>query len=281
MITSPPVTVVKLGGSIVTRKSEEFRLRPKVLVRLAEELARGWEKGAHPLVVLHGAGSFAHPLAKAYHLDEELSHRPSRPRGPALTAYGVRRLHLQVMKALLEAGLPARSLPPFPAAVNRTRVLERFDVASFRRVLETGEVPVSFGDVVEDLDPVWGCSILSADQIAHRLAKELPAPRVLFVSDVPGVWVPAPHGGQQVLAELGEEVPASLKPPEPSSGRKDATGGIRKKVEWMIRIHETGSRAGLISGLQRDALSRALRGETVNGTWTREPVPRHVRAPSG
>lgn len=263
MSPSSQITVVKLGGSIVTRKSEPYHLRPKVLTRLGEEIAKGWQNGAHPVVLLHGAGSFGHPTAKAWGLAKPPPGRANRERGAALTAYGVRRLHLSVLRALLDAGLPARSVPPFPFLTNREGKLEGFDVGPFEEVLLSGGVPVSFGDVVRDA--LWGSSILSGDTLAVALARDLPAPRVIFVSDVPGVLVHRPDSRREVLGELGSSVPPSLVP---VPDRPDVTGGIRGKVEAMLAIASGGSRAGLISGLSHGALSRAIRGEDVHGTWT-------------
>jgi isopentenyl phosphate kinase len=265
---TPTYTVVKLGGSIVTRKSEPYRLRPKVLERLSREAAEAWQRGRSPLILLHGAGSFGHPTAKAWGLARPPPGRANRERGAALTAYGVRRLHLGVLRALLDAGLPARSVPPYPSLRNREGRLVAFDAAPFQAVLDEGCVPVSFGDVVGD--ETWGSSILSADTLAVHLARELPVSRVIFVSDVPGVLVPGPNGRPTVLHELGPAMPASLVP---APNRPDVTGGIRGKVEAMLAISAAGVRAGLISGLQHGALSRAIRGEDTNGTWTRESPP--------
>lgn len=257
------IVVVKLGGSVLTRKSEEFHLRPKVLQRLAAEIADGYEAGTRPVVIIHGAGSFAHPTAKAWGLSSPPPGRADRERGAALTAYGVRRLHLRVLRALLDAGVPARSVPAFPTMVNREGKLSRFAVNPFQEVLLAGGVPVTFGDVV--LDPVWGSSILSGDTLAVALARDLPSSRVLFVSDVDGVLVADAQGMRSVLPLLGKTMPAALLP---APDRPDVTGGIRAKVEAMVAIAAAGSRAGLISGLSHGRLSRAIRGEEVHGTWT-------------
>lgn len=263
------VVVVKLGGSILTRKSEEFRLRPKLLKSLASEVAEARSRAQVPVVLIHGAGSFAHPTAKAWGLAKPPPGRAHRERGAALTAHGVRRLHLTVLRALLDAGVPAMSVPPFPSMRNREGLLVEFDVQPFHDVLASGAVPVTFGDVV--LDASWGSSILSGDTLAIHLARELPSRRVLFVSDVPGVLVEGANGQREVLRELGGRVPAALVP---APDRPDVTGGIRGKVEAMLAIAGNGGRAGLISGLSHGALSRAIRGEDVHGTWASPALPR-------
>lgn len=259
----PAPVVVKLGGSVLTRKRESPAVRLKVLVRLAEELAEGWAKGQHPLVVLHGAGSFGHPTAKAWGLAKAPpGPRPGRPRGAALTSLEVRRLHTHVLRALLDAGLPALSVPPCPSALNREGKLVSWDLGPMKSVLSAGWVPVSFGDVV--VDEAWGSSILSADTIALHLVRSGVSRRVVFVSDVDGVLETTKKGSPVIRPVVDKKAVEDLRP---TPGVPDVTGGIRGKAEAMLSIAGAGGRAGLISGLSHGRLSRAVKGEDVYGSW--------------
>ncbi len=57
------VTLVKLGGSLITDKNAPGTARPELIRQLAEQLARAHRCG-HRLVVGHGSGSFGHPEAR-------------------------------------------------------------------------------------------------------------------------------------------------------------------------------------------------------------------------
>ncbi len=256
------LVIVKLGGSIITRKRETSTLRRKVLTHLARELREGSGKGANSLIVLHGAGSFGHPYAKEWNL----SHAPKpedrdRLRGAAITSVHVRQLHDHVLKSLIDAGLPALSIPPQTLATNDQGKLTTFEDSAFRTALEAGAVPVSFGDVVRDRS--WGFSILSGDDIAVYLAEKLRAERVIFVSDVPGVLDQGK--ASSVVPHLTPGVVESL---QPTPGVPDVTGGIRGKAEKMLKIAAGGTPCVILSGLSRDRLKQALQGEKVYGTWT-------------
>ena len=260
--------VVKLGGSVITRKREAERVRPKILRRLAEEVG---SVAGTPVVLLHGAGSFGHPGARQFGLarapDSDAS-RARRGRGAAIVSSEVRRLHLAVMRELIRAGASPWSVPAANHARNREGRLVHFDAAPFREALGRGLMPVSFGDVVPDEE--WGWSILSADAIAVVLAKELGARRVVFVSDVPGILGPSTTRRPAVVPEVTDAVVEGLR----RVGRgPDVTGGIRGKAEAMRAIAAAGVDAGLISGLKDGELSRALRGEFVYGSWA------HARPP--
>ena len=262
--SAPSPVVVKLGGSVITRKREVERARPKVLARLAHEIAGS---GARNVVVLHGAGSFGHPGAKQFGLARaplETEPAAGRARGAAIVAAEVRRLHLLVLRALVHAGVSAVSVPIATHARNREGRLVAFEPAPFAEALARGLVPVSFGDVVPD--ERWGSSILSADTIAEALVAPLRPSRVVFVSDVPGILEGPPRGRRPVVAEVTASVVATLRP---APGGVDVTGGIRGKAESMLRIAAAGVDAGLISGLKDGELSRALRGEKVYGSWAR------------
>lgn len=254
--------IVKLGGSVITRKREVERLRPKVLRRLCAELG---SVGELPLVILHGAGSFGHPGARKFGLAAAPAPGEppsSRARGASIVAAEVRRLHVAVLQELVRAGLSVGSLPPSTHALNREGQLQRLDPDPFTTLLSSGHAPVSFGDVVPDAS--WGWSILSADTIAVSLAAALGAERVIFVSDVPGVLADGRSGRPEVLPEVTSALLERLRPRDAGP---DVTGGIRGKVEAMLAIAQGGVDAGLISGLKDGELSRAVRGEFVYGSW--------------
>ncbi len=263
-----PLVVVKLGGSVITRKHEVERVRPKILDRLAREAGAVTDRR---VILLHGAGSFGHPGARRFGLaDPPLPDAPPthRARGAAIVASEVRRLHLEVLRALVRAGGAPASAPMATHARNRAGRLAHLDVAPFSQALAHGWMPVSFGDVVPD--ETWGSSILSADTIAVELARHLRPLRVIFVSDVPGIFEGPPRRGRTVAPEVTEEIVRALRPPP---GATDVTGGIRGKAEAMRAIAAAGADAGLISGLTDGALSRAIRGERVYGSWAHAGVP--------
>jgi isopentenyl phosphate kinase len=258
--------VVKLGGSVITRKREAERIRPKILRRLAEELT---ENQSQPLIVLHGAGSFGHPGARRFGLAAPpASERPRaaeiRRRGAAIVSAEVRRLHLAVLSALLESGADPWSVPMALHARNRAGQLVAMDTSPFGEALSRSLIPVSFGDVVPDEE--WGYSILSADTMAQELTAQLHPRRVIFVSDVEGILQSEPGGRRRAIPVVSPAVRDSLPP---TAGKSDVTGGIRGKADAMLAIAALGADAGLISGLTDGALSRAIRGEAVYGSWAK------------
>jgi isopentenyl phosphate kinase len=259
-----PVVIVKLGGSVITRKREVEKLRPKVLARLARELTALRDRR---IVLLHGAGSFGHPGARRFGLAAPPNGGSSgaeRIRGAAIVASEVRRLHLAVLRELVHGGASPCSVPMSTHARNRAGELTHLDPSPIRAALEGGFLPVSFGDVVPD--EAWGSSILSADTIALALVPALHAERVVFVSDVEGILEGPTGRRRSVVRNVTAETVAALRAP---SGGSDVTGGIRGKATAMLAIAAAGADAGLISGLSDGAVARAVRGSMEFGSWAR------------
>ncbi|MFZ0699397.1 MAG: isopentenyl phosphate kinase [Thermoplasmata archaeon] len=260
----PPIVVVKLGGSVITRKREVEKLRAKVLARLARELASITDRR---VIVLHGAGGFGHRTAARFGLNQPPASGASsreRARGASIVSAEVRRLHLAVLRALVDAGASPWSIPIAQHVIQREGRVERIDLAAFAAALERGHMPVSFGDVVPD--SAWGFSILSADTIALQLARTVHPDRVVFVSDVEGILGPLHAGRRAVLPAITAKSIDSLAPP---AGATDVTGGIRAKSRVALEIAEGGTDAGIISGLRDGALSGAIHGNVFYGSWAR------------
>ena len=60
--------ILKLGGSLLTDKRKERSLREEDLKRIGKEIAEGAQAIKGGLVIVHGGGSFGHPLASKYDL---------------------------------------------------------------------------------------------------------------------------------------------------------------------------------------------------------------------
>ncbi|MEM2052142.1 MAG: hypothetical protein QW614_04225, partial [Candidatus Caldarchaeum sp.] len=61
------LVILKIGGSVITDKKVERLFRKDVMDRISREVARCWPT---PMVIIHGAGSFGHPIAERYRLSE-------------------------------------------------------------------------------------------------------------------------------------------------------------------------------------------------------------------
>ena len=190
MPSQRPLTILKIGGSVITdRKDERPRLRGPRLARIAREIAEGWRPGESRLIIIHGAGSFGHPIVRRTGIDRGVRDGPQRiAMGEAQRLQS--ELSTHVTRHLLRVGVPAFPCQPSASAVMEAGDLVSLDTEALEGLLSCGVVPVLNG--VPAYDRVQGCSILSGDQIAGFLYRRLGGERILHGTDVKGIYTADP-----------------------------------------------------------------------------------------
>lgn len=255
--------VVKLGGSVITDKSKEFKVRKNVLKRLAKELS-GTKL---PLVIVHGGGSFGHPLAAKHEISGGFKEE-RQLMGFAITHRAMEVLNSEVVGALRQARIPAVAVQTSAAAVVKDGKLVSVETRSLKKMLEIGIVPVLYGDAVADLRK--GMGILSGDQLVTYLAKSLNASRVILGVDVDGVYTSNPRKGKK--SELLRKItPKDWSRLSFSDDRriKDVTGGMRNKVEELLKLAKLGIESEIVNVNKPGTLGRLVKGESGIGTVIR------------
>jgi isopentenyl phosphate kinase len=257
---------VKLGGAVITDKSQAETPRPRVIARLADEVRAALETRPDLHLVLgHGSGSFGHVAAAEYGTREGVQSAAAW-RGFARVADIAARLNRLVAAAFLDAGVPIWSLQPSASARCRDGRLVRLDVGPIAMALGQGLVPLVYGDVA--LDEVRGGTIISTEQIFLYLAGELQPNRIVLVSEVDGVYDADPLKNTTaqrfdvITAENWDRVRSALG----GALTTDVTGGMLTKVESLVQwlrsdtpaADDRGRRARLVSGLRAGALQSAL-----------------------
>ncbi len=250
--------LVKLGGSVLTDKARLRAPRKPAIARLTKELAGLGDD----LIVVHGAGSYGHILARKYALNATAA--AGKAQGAARVQRDVRSLDALVVDGLLKAGLAPAVLPPSAVLGLDDGRVASFDVAPFRDYLGQGFTPLTFGDVVRDR--ARGVSVASGDILMLELAKAFHPRSVVFAADVDGLYTADPkrvRGARLLLAVAKEDLAAIDFGPAKGP---DVTGGIEAKVRRMIEIAAHADEAILVNGNVKNRVRDALRGRIVVGT---------------
>ncbi len=259
-----PIVLVKIGGSLITDKKRDETPLPKVLARLAAEVARARPAMEEDLVLGHGSGSFGHAAAAKHHLIEGLRHPRARP-GVPITQAVAARLHRLVAEALTKAGAEPFSLAPSSFLVTRYGRPREIEIAPLLAAVAAGFTPVVYGDVVMDLDQ--GVAIASTEAVllgiaSRLLRKRRRVSRALWVGATPGLY--GPDGG--FLPTLSHADWRLLRGQVSGAAGTDVTGGIRLRLDTCFALARLGIPSQLIDGREEGNLERALRGEEVPGT---------------
>ncbi len=257
------LTVVKLGGSVVTDKSKPFHIRRAAINRVAKEIAAS---KLSALVLVHGGGSFGHPLAKKYDLANGLN-RKEQLVGFSKTRDAMMRLNEIVIKTFISQEVPVVSVQPSAfIRTNNGRIIHpNFSV--LEHLLRLGFIPVLHGDAVMDISR--GFTILSGDQITAKIAEHFAASRLVLATDVDGLFSDDPKRNRD--AKLLEKITIPqlrdfLSEIQQPSSVVDVTGAMFGKIGELIHVAERSARTFIVNALKPGRLQRVLSGKTVKAT---------------
>ena len=254
---------LKLGGSLITDKTEAESVRDYVLGRLAEEIVLAKQGDQNLRLVLgHGSGSFGHVPAAKYNTRAGVFSSEDWV-GFTHVSDAALRLNRLVVGALVAAGLPAISISPSASAICEDGHLHTINTTSITTALDHGLIPVIHGDVA--FDTVRGGTIVSTEEVMACLAPKLRPQWLLLAGETEGVYDQHKKTIPHISYDSLPEIRAALG----GSRGTDVTGGMATKVEAMLALTqaEEGLRvrvfSGLVAGLVQELL---LRPETAVGT---------------
>ncbi|VVB59445.1 Isopentenyl phosphate kinase [uncultured archaeon] len=251
--------IIKFGGSVITDKAKECCFKQEIVDRLASELKHANKK----IILIHGAGSFGHILAKKYKLNDGYRQK-KQVEGFALTQAMVQRLNNLVLASLHNHDLPAVSIPPHAVLSLSNHKISRVDYSIFQKYLDLGFLPVSFGDV--SLDNKLGFSICSGDQLVQLLAVEFKPEKVIFVFDEDGLYSTNPKGDKNATFIEQTTIKDLDKLAIQLNTHADVTQGMKGKLYTIKQIARVGVDTVLLNGNIHNRLYDTLKGKKVKHT---------------
>ncbi len=123
--------ILKLGGSVITHKDQYFTPDMENITRLADEVA---QSKTQPLIIVHGAGSFGHPVAKKHSISDGLKNNDQLI-GFSETHQAMTRLNQIIVDTLLEAGVPAFGLSASSMLATQGGRLNELDLGLIKLLL--------------------------------------------------------------------------------------------------------------------------------------------------
>lgn len=260
MVKNKPL-LIKLGGSAITDKNKEFTARMDIIENICLELSKAKRK----IVVIHGAGSFGHPMVKRYKLGAGYKGK-DQLQGFLETKMKLYSLNRIVVECLIEKGVPALPFQPLTFMTARKGRIKRIEVRPLINALNLGFTPVLYGDVI--FDEALGFSIASGDQIASKLAPRINAKLVIFGCDVDGIFTADPKRDPNAkliptitLTNVKDVIRMIERPKSP-----DVTGGMRGKLRECLKLAKLGIESIILNLTKPGNLEKALMGGEVSCT---------------
>lgn len=249
--------LLKIGGSLITdKRKEKGTLNSANLRRIAREIKEGFNFERNSLIIIHGAGSYGHPIVKVTGINNGIKNQ-EQVLAFAKTQKLQNELNVRVCEELEKNGLPAIPFQPSASATMRSKKLVTLDTNLLKNLLEVSLIPVLFG--VPAYDEVQLCSILSGDQIITYLAQKLSPKRVILATDVPGVL----NEKGEVIKKIDSTNFERIQRQIGQSKVFDVTGGMLGKITELFQIK------GLVSeiiGGDPGVIQKSLKGELGLGT---------------
>jgi len=253
---------LKLGGSVITDKDSYMEANKSVIHRLAGEIA---ESQIPKVLIVHGGGSFGHPLAEKYGIKGGFD-REEQLLGFCEVRRAMMELNRLLVDALLERGVPA--VPVFPCSNITTFEgrIEDINLTPIRELLKVGFAPVTCGDAVTD--HVLGFTILSGDQLISRLSVGLNARRIIIGVDVDGIFTSDPkiNPDAELIDRLSLREARRLLSSLGKSTSTDVTGGMLGKIRELILAVENGIEVIIVNASKPGRLLEVLTEREFVGT---------------
>jgi isopentenyl phosphate kinase len=215
------VTVLKLGGSVITEKDTPETVDRERLDRAVAAIAGTDPSG---LVLVHGGGSFGHHHAARHGVSTTEGSHDAAAITEIHRAMG--QLNATVVDALQDQGVAAIPVRPLSVACRDDGL--QFPLGQVETMLGEGFVPVLHGDVVTTAGA--GATVLSGDEIVVAAAQALGANRIGLCSTVPGVLdddgsvIERIDDYDQVASVLG------------GSEATDVSGGMAGKIRQLLEL---------------------------------------------
>ncbi|HKW03653.1 MAG TPA: isopentenyl phosphate kinase [Nitrososphaerales archaeon] len=242
-----PSAVLKMGGSLITKKDEPLSINRESISNVALAISRFRVRFPHKrLIVVHGGGSFGHYYAKKFGVST-ISKRAS-PFQVSKIAESMIRLHTFVLEEFLRRGIPCMSVMAHELVSEKLR-LSKWGSYRIEHLMRSGLVPITFGNVGTTGSYAY---IISGDKLCELFTKSLPVDRMIFAMDVDGIYQSNEMNGG-VLRSIGDKDRIQANP-----RRYDVTGGVASKISLGLRIARRGTEVFYVNGNKPERLLKVL-----------------------
>lgn len=250
---------LKLGGSLITDKTQIETVRSDVLKQVAQEIKHALAQNPNTHLLLgHGSGSFGHVVAAKFGTRQGVS-GPQAWRGFTKVSVTAARLNKIVVEALQTEGIPALTLQPSASVVCEGGKIRQIAAEPVQMALSAGLVPVIHGDVA--FDKTQGGTIVSTEEVMMALANSIQPRWLLLAGETTGVY----DAQKEVIPVISQQNFEQIKGALGGSRGTDVTGGMLTKVQNMLAlVKQTPElKIRIFSGLEPSNLEQLLADPTI------------------
>lgn len=267
--------LLKVGGSCISDKTllnkalksqspEDIKatldINLKRIDQIAAEIGDAYSI-KNKLIILTGVGSPGHFTVLKHKLHKGNNGELEQHLGLLEAQIEVNRLRQSLLESFLRHKIPAfQAYASSMYESDKMRVI-RGNTGNIKRFLASGLVPVISGDMVPDV--TMGYSVLSGDQILADLAEKFNPYKIVYGSDVDGIFDSDPkiNPDAKLIPEISKNKIEEII--EEIAG-DDASGQMRGKLIEIKNLLDTGFKDIILLNLtKKGILQKALNNEDV------------------
>ncbi len=265
------VIILKLGGSLLTDKNQPFSIRENVIENSIDQIIN-YNKS---LILIHGGGSFGHPLAKKYEISEGRNISiENQVLGLSKTHEAMNKLNSLLINKFLEKNFPVIPFQPSSIFFKNYEKILTPTIDIIETALDIELLPILYGDIIFEINGSF--SIISGDKIIFELCKKLKrykVSKVIFAIEKDGIFVRSNNKDedyQKLVSEISYDdldnlVLANL------DNKIDVTGGIRGKIDIIKKICKKHIPVQIINGMKEEFIMKALKSKDIVCTKINPP----------
>ncbi len=225
--------LLKFGGSLITKKKSHL---PVIDNENLERIGKLLNNNNYDLIIVHGAGSFGHPIAQKFNLIGGLNNSTEQEESIIEIRKQMRELNKILCDTIDKNDIKTRSIIPSETMKTKgARQISQFPKEIFDNIIREGYIPVTFGDVTDD--ELQGINILSGDVIMKELARIYKPTFSVFIMDHPGVMDGNPKSKiSNIIPLVDSNIIQILRKKTEVSETADVTGGLIGKLECALEI---------------------------------------------
>jgi len=258
------LTIIKLGGSLITDKAKPLTAKESVIRRLGKEILEVSKKYKGKIIIGHGSGSFGHAIAAKYQTQKGLINKKSLKGVTEVSDVAVA-LNRIVVKNLLKVGLTVVSFSPGSFAVSKSQKPDKFFLGAIKEALKIGITPLIYGDVI--FDRHQGFTIFSTEKVIGILVKGLSKiykiEHIIYIGVTDGVY----DSKKKTIERITPSNFGKVKKAIHGSKATDVTGGMIHKVKESLKlVKKYQNRIFVVNGRRPGVLKNAILDRKVLGT---------------
>ncbi len=251
------ISLLKLGGSIVTFKDKPLAFNSIAVANISKALSEFIEDEHEPLIVVHGGGSFGHYYSVKYDIHSRADRYSSE--GISYVRCSMVELNHLIVSTMLKSGLKPFTVHPSSLFL-KGKDINVDAMNRLKDIAEHGLIPVIHGDIMHYSKDLF--YILSGDELMSIVARYVNPKVAVFALSVDGVYKDIKS--KELVKELKYSGDAFI-----NDVGMDVTGGMKRKIREAFNIASMGIDVWFVNGLYTDRIVNVLKGYETVGTIVR------------